>query len=196
MVVAIHWNNSLLVGGWYGRRHRRDVLICHCIKSLHKRMMDNFKILRQIAEGPGVSEVRVRLKLTEEGGPFFDEIGDLADYLRKNAFDDERLELQEQVVAALFDYDGKLIASVEISLGSRRECQVPFAPIIRAAALANATGVVLVHNHPQGALNPSDEDVDLAVSLSHSLRLAGFSLEDFVIINRKSYKSLVELRLL
>ncbi|MEM7574020.1 MAG: JAB domain-containing protein [Bacteroidota bacterium] len=156
----------------------------------------NFEILRQVAEGAGVAELRIILTTYTEGRPILESSGDIAKYARNHVFNKDRLDMQEEVFVLLLDMNQQLIAPYQISIGTIDQGPVPFAPIIRAAACANASRVVLVHNHPQGSAQPSEADIDLAIALSHALRLADFQFDDSIVITPDSHSSLVELRLL
>jgi DNA repair protein RadC len=56
---------------------------------------------------------------------------------------------------------------------------------IAKRALANdASALILVHNHPSGDPNPSEEDVDTTREVSHGLATLGILLHDHVVVGR------------
>lgn len=64
--------------------------------------------------------------------------------------------------------------------------------IFQTAILANASGIILLHNHPSGNLPPSDSDL----SLTHKLKKAGVLLEipvlDHIIVTSERYFSFAD----
>ena len=55
--------------------------------------------------------------------------------------------------------------------------------IIKAAALANCTSIVLCHNHPSGNLTPSRADEELTQRIKHAASFFDIKLLDHVILN-------------
>lgn len=55
------------------------------------------------------------------------------------------------------------------------------------APLANATNIIVVHNHPTGDAKPSSEDVDLTKRLVEAGHLMGIDVLDHVIIGQGYY---------
>lgn len=66
--------------------------------------------------------------------------------------------------------------------------------IFRQAIKDNANHIVLVHNHPSGELEPSNEDIDITKRLSSAGDLLGIKVLDHLIISKKGYYSFVEIR--
>lgn len=59
---------------------------------------------------------------------------------------------------------------------------VPMRKLMRAALSANASGVVLAHNHPAGIALPSHEDVELTRRLQQALDVVDILLLDHLVI--------------
>jgi len=55
-----------------------------------------------------------------------------------------------------------------------------------------ALGFILVHNHPSGCLDPSDEDVAFTRSVHHAGETLGIALYDHVIVAGRGWTSLRE----
>jgi len=55
-----------------------------------------------------------------------------------------------------------------------------------------ASAVIIAHNHPDGALKPSDEDIKMTKQLKEAAEILGINLLDHIIFNAKGYYSLVE----
>lgn len=83
-----------------------------------------------------------------------------------------------------------------VGMGTSTLCPVSFAKIAQVALLSNATGVILVHNHPTiTAPVLSDMDYKCARAVAGMLRtFDGMCLYDFVIVSHgtKEHYSMVE----
>ncbi|HVN82820.1 MAG TPA: DNA repair protein RadC [Terriglobia bacterium] len=62
--------------------------------------------------------------------------------------------------------------------------RAPFYPreILKPAMLYNATGLILVHNHPEGQPAPSDQDFEMTRKLEDIAALLGIKLLDHLIV--------------
>ena len=61
--------------------------------------------------------------------------------------------------------------------------------IFKEAYLTSASGIVCMHNHPSGDINPSIEDVHLTQSLIEIGKLQGINVIDHLIIGKDNYYS-------
>ncbi|MEL6802257.1 MAG: JAB domain-containing protein [Bacteroidota bacterium] len=154
------------------------------------------EILESIVEGPGVASLSIYYDKLPNGGPTFENAEEMSKYFRSEVFDEEYMNTQEQMFGAYFDSFGRLLFTKMISLGTRGECPAPYAPIIRPAIVGDATGVILVHNHPEGRALPSEADIVLASGINHALGLCQIEFADFLIITKEHYLSLKEQDLL
>ena len=66
----------------------------------------------------------------------------------------------------------------------------PMRKLMRAALSANASGVVLAHNHPAGIALPSHEDVELTRRLQQALDVVDILLLDHLVIADDDFVSL------
>jgi len=64
--------------------------------------------------------------------------------------------------------------------------------IFEPAIIEGAAGLILVHNHPSGDPNPSEEDIEITKQLIAAGKILGIELVDHVIIGSKKYCSLRE----
>jgi DNA repair protein RadC len=93
----------------------------------------------------------------------------------------------------------KLIRAEEISHGLLDTILVHPREVFRAAIVANAAGIILVHNHPSGDPTPSAADIQVTRDLIRAGQLLKIDVIDHVIIGRatseraKDYSSLREL---
>jgi DNA repair protein RadC len=68
--------------------------------------------------------------------------------------------------------------------------------VFRAAIVAGAAGIILVHNHPSGDPTPSADDRSVTQRLVSTGRLLDLPVYDHVIVGRSTYVSFAELGLL
>ena len=71
----------------------------------------------------------------------------------------------EVTCIAFLDSDKKLIAFEEICQGSALMCALPPRRVVARALELNATAIIMVHNHPTGTHDPSDDDINLTIRL-------------------------------
>ncbi len=97
-------------------------------------------------------------------------------------------KLKEHFFVLYLDSRNRLINKEQVSIGTldgtMAHPREVFAPAIRAAA----AGIIVVHNHPSGDPQPSDDDIRLTRRLAEAGKIVGISLLDHVIIGgRKLY---------
>jgi DNA repair protein RadC len=60
------------------------------------------------------------------------------------------------------------------------------------ALKARATGMIMAHNHPSGALVPSQADVDLTRKMTQAGKYLDIGVVDHVIMTSESYYSFAD----
>ena len=78
----------------------------------------------------------------------------------------------------------------DADIGTQSQAPVGVPDVFKAAILANAGGIVLVHNHPSGEMAPSDDDIALTRQIREVGDIIGIPLLDHVIIAGDDYISL------
>lgn len=89
---------------------------------------------------------------------------------------------REALVAIFVNARNHILAVHVASIGGSSQCLVETAPIMRAALLACATGIVIGHNHPSGDPTPSHQDVRATQSIAAAAALLGIRFLDHVIV--------------
>ncbi len=88
-----------------------------------------------------------------------------------------------EVCSALFlDNRLRLIASETVSRGTLAQATVYPREVVRAALRHHAAMVVLAHNHPSGAAEPSPADRHLTRHLAQALALVDIRLVDHILV--------------
>ena len=114
--------------------------------------------------------------------------GAAADYLRS------RLQgLSEEHFRALFmNRRGALIEDALLAVGSVDQARPPIRLIVARALQANASAVIVAHNHPSGAAEPSESDKLFTEDLFSALRPIGVKLLDHVVIGEDAVFSFAD----
>jgi len=95
----------------------------------------------------------------------------------------------EEAWALLLNNQMRLIRRVRISHGGLTETSVDVRLILREALLANATMIVLCHNHPSNNARPSGPDDDLTRRVKSAADTMRIRLCDHVILTDSGYYS-------
>ena len=59
-----------------------------------------------------------------------------------------------------------------------------------------AAQIILVHNHPSGNCQPSDEDIKTTKQLIEAGKIMGIEIIDHIIVTEKEYLSMKERRII
>ena len=127
--------------------------------------------------------------------PLLDTPERIADLLREES----RPQDVEQFRVVLLNTRRRLIGLETISQGTLDTLLVHPREVFKRAIAANASAVVLVHNHPSGDPTPSEADIKVTRDLIRAGQLLKIEVLDHVIIGRrtmerqKDYVSLREL---
>lgn len=78
-----------------------------------------------------------------------------------------------------------LIAYHQLSRGTLNTTLVHPREVYQAALLANAAGIVLVHNHPSGDPTPSIDDVAVTTRVREAGQIVGIECLDHIIIGHE-----------
>ena len=103
---------------------------------------------------------------------------------------------REQCLCLALDTRNNLIGMNTISIGSLDCSVVHPREVFKFAILANASSIILAHNHPSGDLTPSDDDVRLTKRLMEAGEIIGIDVLDHIIIGGGTYKSIAAAGLL
>ena len=82
----------------------------------------------------------------------------------------------------LLDTRHRLIAVVELFLGTVDSASVHPREVVKAALSRNASAVILVHNHPSGIPEPSQADIAITRKLVEALAFVEVRVLDHVVV--------------
>ena len=83
-----------------------------------------------------------------------------------------------------------------ISIGTLSSTVYTPREIFKTAIIANSAAIILVHNHPSGSPEPSDEDQQMAKRVQETGKLLGIQLLDCIILGDSSYISMREIEII
>jgi len=96
----------------------------------------------------------------------------------------------ERVRVLFLDSKNRLIDDEPMWEGSVDESAVHVREIVRRALDLQATGLIVVHNHPSGDPRPSPQDIAITKEIAEAARHLRITLHDHVIIGRSGHSSL------
>ena len=114
--------------------------------------------------------------------PVLDTPERIADLLRE----ENRLYEVEHFQAVLLNTRRKLIRVEQISQGTLDTILVHPREVFKVAIAANASAIVLVHNHPSGDPTPSEADIKVTRDLIRAGQLLKIEVLDHVIIGKRT----------
>ncbi len=101
--------------------------------------------------------------------------------------------LGHEVCIGLFlDAQLRLIECVQVARGTLTSASVYPREIVKEALRLNAASLILAHNHPSGASEPSAADISLTRQLKSALALVDVRLLDHLVAGEQDAVSLAE----
>lgn len=100
-------------------------------------------------------------------------------------------EKTEIVYAMLLSNNFELISVVKIHEGSVNSAQIHARKIVDAVIKHNASMVVLAHNHPNGTVCPSHEDINTTADLMSLLKTLDINLIEHFVIAGNEYSTVI-----
>ncbi len=79
--------------------------------------------------------------------------------------------------------------------GSVNAASISIRKVVDMALTANATSVVLAHNHPSGVALPSGEDIETTKRVARALQMVDITLSDHIVVADGEFVSLAQSRL-
>ncbi len=95
----------------------------------------------------------------------------------------------EEFWALLMNNNSKLLKKVRLSSGGLSSTSVDVRMLLKEAILANATQIIICHNHPSGSLRPSQDDMNITERVKAAAKVLQMRLADHLIITDGKYYS-------
>jgi len=109
------------------------------------------------------------------------------------SWDLNSIEHVEEFKLLLVNRANSVLGILPVSKGSISGTVTDIRLIYQAAIKANASGIIVCHNHPSGNINPSESDTRLTMKIKEAGRLMDIQLLDhIIIINDGTYYSFAD----
>ncbi len=99
---------------------------------------------------------------------------------------------QEHLRTILLDTKNRVLESPTVYQGNVNSSIIRISEIFRQAIRANATALIVAHNHPSGDPTPSPEDIQVTRSIVEAGDLLGIEVLDHLVIGHQRFVSLKE----
>ena len=107
-------------------------------------------------------------------------------------YDPGQIEHIELFYILLLNRNNNILGAHLLSMGGVAGTVVDPKIIFQTAILANASALVLCHNHPSGNLTPSTQDVDITLKVKAGAKFLDISIADHIIITKEGYYSFAD----
>ena len=183
--------------------HRKDV------KPIAKELLNTFKSLQGIIDAP-IEELTKIKGMGNSSASLIKLIKDIcSEYLSSNmrnetvkistpqsVRDYARMKLGglkiEAFLVIYLNNQNFIIDSEITSTGTVDRAVIYPRNIIKEALLKDAAALIIVHNHPSGVLNPSNQDITLTASLKSAAETVNIRLLDHLIVSENDSLSFIE----
>jgi DNA repair protein RadC len=99
---------------------------------------------------------------------------------------------REHFVILILDVKNKVIGINTVAIGTLSYCSVHPREVFKAAVVANAALIIMIHNHPSGNPHPSSDDLALTARLKEAGDILGIPVVDHIVLGDENYYSLKE----
>ena len=193
--------------------HVLELLLFYCVprqdtNPIAHRLIDHFGSLSQVLDAP-VQELEKVEGVSENVSTFLSLITAVRRYYSVNHTDKNGILLcvedcgdyllpyfygrrNETVFLLCLDAKCKVICCREVGEGSVNSANIPIRRIVEMALGANATTVVLAHNHPSGLAVPSNDDIHTTHRVARALSAVDITLFDHIVVADDDYISLTQ----
>ncbi len=89
---------------------------------------------------------------------------------------------REKLVCICLSGCGEPVNISLVAMGAMADCHVSIPDLLKNAILCNAPGFILLHNHPSGNPNPSEEDYEITRRVENACKLIGLKLYDHIVV--------------
>jgi DNA repair protein RadC len=109
-----------------------------------------------------------------------------------SVWDMNKIEMVEQFYVLLLDRSQHCLGVSNVFTGGISSCLIDPKIVFATALKANASGIILAHNHPSGNLSPSKADIALTQRLKAGGNLLDILVADHLIVTPFNYYSFTD----
>ncbi len=171
---------------------------CRTLKGIAELTVDDLKTFRGIgtARAVGIAaafELGRRVNVEKfDAAPVFLSPADVAARYTPMVRDLK----QEVFMVASLNSSNRLISEQTITTGLLNSSLTHPREVFRKAIIEHAASVILIHNHPSGNCEPSDEDVRVTRQIVEAGQIIGIPVHDHLVLTASKYTSFAERGLL
>lgn len=107
-----------------------------------------------------------------------------------------RDDIKEKFIVVCLNSANKIIKHETISIGNLNSSVVHPREVFKVAIDCSSASIILIHNHPSGNPEPSNEDLRITKKIVESGKIMDIPVFDHLIIAGETYTSFVEKRLI
>ena len=115
-----------------------------------------------------------------------------ANDLLKEYWNSDTLEYVEEFKVLLMNRSNAVLGIIAVSKGGVSGTVTDVRIVYQAAIKANASGIIVAHNHPSGNQNPSESDSKITNKIKEAGNLLDIQLLDHIIITSEDYYSFAD----
>lgn len=153
--------------------------------------MKNLKLTEVTAVGEVIVGYKRNEKFKLSDQPKVTDSRVAADYLR-SVFVPEVVEHHEEMMLLLLNRQNRIMGWAKLSSGGVAGTVCDAKVIFQVALNANASGIVLCHNHPSGNTTPSEEDKRITTQIGVGAKYLEIKLIDHIILTADNYLSFAD----
>ncbi len=106
-----------------------------------------------------------------------------------DAWDMDKIELQEQFKVMFLDRKNSCLGISTIATGGLSECLVDLRLAFATALKARASSIIIAHNHPSGNMSESEGDKVLTRKFAEAGKLLNIPVLDHLVVSKEGYTS-------
>ena len=110
----------------------------------------------------------------------------------KNTYSSSDIQYRESFKVLYLNNSGEVLGVNIIGVGGVTETTADVRVIMQGALLANATRIILCHNHPSGLAKPSREDISVTHRISEGGKILRIEVVDHIIVTEDNYYSFAD----
>jgi len=147
----------------------------------------------KITKSPLLAEMTAsyKSKINKEDRVTVTQSKDIYNYF-VSVWNDDRIEYVEDSKVILLNKKNEILGWVSLSGGCVDGVMLDKKVIFQHALLANASSVILAHNHPSGNTTPSEQDITVTKDIIKAGKIIGINVLDHIIVTTNGYTSLMD----
>lgn len=165
----------------------------HNLSNILSASMDELKEVEGIGENAAllIMSILPLLKLYNKDQALLtksiSKLSDILSLLRSQTFGAKTEEIY-----CVFLNSGKFSGCIKYSDGNATSVALNIPQLVKDALLRNADSVIIAHNHLNGQIFPSNEDIQSTINIKDALRVVNIKLKDSIIFDQSTYFSIYE----